>query len=387
MLISGYAGTGKSTLVKRIVDDLPKIIRMNKLLVPDVNISSDLILTATTNKAAEALSAITKHNVVTIHSLLGLIVRTDYKTGNSEISIRQGAPVIENSIIIVDEASYIDHKLLKYIIELTRNCKIILIGDPAQLLSRGTTKPPAFSAGFPEAKLTNVLRQAKGNPIIELATRFRNTVNDGKFFSFKPDNVHIKYLPFDQFSDEIIKEFNRPDWKDTDSKVLAWRNRCVIEYNNTIRDKVLGEPQLQPGDYAVCNSYISTSNCRVKTDETVLITSISRAIAYGVMGAYVTMDRCGVAFMPDSLEDKKARLKKAIKEDDMDAARAIRTQWIDLRAAYACTINKSQGSTYKRVFIDLNDIKACNVGNTIARMLYVGVSRAQQQVILTGDLV
>ena len=61
--------------------------------------------------------------------------------------------------------------------------------------------------------------------------------------------------------------------------------------------------------------------------------------------------------------------------------------WIDLRAAYASTINKAQGSTYKTVFIDLDDIKRCNSGDQIARMMYVGVSRASQRVWLTGDLV
>lgn len=61
--------------------------------------------------------------------------------------------------------------------------------------------------------------------------------------------------------------------------------------------------------------------------------------------------------------------------------------WIDLRAAYACTINKAQGSTYDKVFIDLDDIKKCNSGNQIARMLYVGVSRARLIVYLCGDLI
>jgi ATP-dependent exoDNAse (exonuclease V) alpha subunit len=58
-----------------------------------------------------------------------------------------------------------------------------------------------------------------------------------------------------------------------------------------------------------------------------------------------------------------------------------------LRAAYAQTINKSQGSTYDRVFIDLDDLARCSSGDQLARMLYVGFSRARHQVFLTGDLV
>jgi ATP-dependent exoDNAse (exonuclease V) alpha subunit len=65
----------------------------------------------------------------------------------------------------------------------------------------------------------------------------------------------------------------------------------------------------------------------------------------------------------------------------------IDQSWIDLRAAYAQTINKSQGSTYDKVFIDLDNVSRCHVGDQIARMMYVGVSRARSQVIFTGDLV
>jgi ATP-dependent exoDNAse (exonuclease V) alpha subunit len=91
--------------------------------------------------------------------------------------------------------------------------------------------------------------------------------------------------------------------------------------------------------------------------------------------------------MPNVLADKNARIRKA-KGDDMYMLIAeIENQWVDLRAAYACTINKAQGSTFDRVFIDLDDIRRCNSGDQIARMLYVGVSRARHQVFLTGDLV
>ena len=65
----------------------------------------------------------------------------------------------------------------------------------------------------------------------------------------------------------------------------------------------------------------------------------------------------------------------------------IERTWIDLRAAYAQTVDKSQGSTYDKVFIDLDDISHCTSGARIARMLYVAVSRARHQVIFTGDLV
>jgi len=83
----------------------------------------------------------------------------------------------------------------------------------------------------------------------------------------------------------------------------------------------------------------------------------------------------------------EAKAKEARKNKNWSMVDDIEERWIDLRPAYACTINKSQGSTYDQVFIDLDDVKKCNNANTIARMLYVAVSRARDKVIFTGDLV
>jgi ATP-dependent exoDNAse (exonuclease V) alpha subunit len=99
----------------------------------------------------------------------------------------------------------------------------------------------------------------------------------------------------------------------------------------------------------------------------------------------MTLDYVNRFFFPKSLEAKNARLKEAKAMEDFHIVARIDSSWIDLRAAYAQTINKSQGSTYDRVYIDLDDLRRCNSGDQIARMLYVGVSRARLQVFMTGD--
>lgn len=53
---------------------------------------------------------------------------------------------------------------------------------------------------------------------------------------------------------------------------------------------------------------------------------------------------------------------------------------------YASTVNKSQGSTYDTVYIDLNDIGKCRDKDQVRRMLYVAVSRARHKVVFTGDI-
>lgn len=386
-VLEGYSGTGKSTLVHTLLDRLPKLLKTLKLIDPTRTQRWDVELTATTNKAAEAFSQITGQDVSTIHSKLGLRVVKDYITGQTRLIRKSNAETLTDTILFVDEASYIDRNLLKLILQSTPGCKVVFIGDPAQLLTVGSNYAPVFKAGFTTARLTKVVRQAEGNPIIDLATAFRGTVNEGAFFKFIPDGTHIQVLSREDFEQAIVKEFDDLTWTHNRSKVLAWTNKKVIAYNHGIRDIVKGAPDFQVGDYAVCNHYVSAGKYGIKTDQLVHITSIGSPMnSHGVPGRMYTLDHTNQVFMPDSMDDKKALIKRATKAEDYTTVKETE-KWIDLRAAYSCTINKSQGSTYDKVFIDLDDIKKCNSGDQIARMLYVAVSRARYTVYLCGDLV
>ena len=384
-VLSGYSGCGKSTLVRTLLDRLPAFMKTVKLINPSQK-DYEVALTATTNKAAENLARITGSSATTIHSFLSLRVSADYKTGVTTLSPRNWTPV-ESYLLFIDEASYIDSKLLELIFKLTNKCKIVFVGDPAQLTSVKSSATPVFGANFNGAALTQVVRQAEGNPIVNLSTKFRHTVNTGEFFSFKPDGHHIQHLNEMDFHQAIINEFARPDWSYADSKILAWTNKKVIAYNQFVRNQVKGSPDFHVGDYAVCNSYIQIGKTSIKTDELVEITGITGwTEMYGVKGRFFELNRSTNVFFPRSLEEANARVKKAKAEGDFSLVARIESGWIDLRAAYACTINKSQGSTFDKVFIDLSDVSRCNSGDQIARMLYVAVSRARSQVFLTGDL-
>lgn len=385
-VLKGYSGTGKTTLVKTLLAMLPNFIKSAKLVDPKLQ-TYDIELTATTNKAAEAFAQITGLPVGTIHSFLGLRVQTDYKTNTTSlVPSKKTQP--EGRLIFVDEASYIDRPLLGWIFKLTHRCKVIFMGDPAQLTPVMSHDVPVFNAKFKEAMLSEVVRQAEGNPIIELSTRFRETVNTGEFFQFTPDGHHIQYMDRDTFNKTLLADFSNPNWKYQDSKFLAWTNKRVIEYNHMISNQVTGDPHFQVGDYAVCNKYVMSGKRSIKTDQLVHITGIEPGVfQYGVQGSNVTLDNSATFFFPKSLAEKKALIKQARATDQLRIVAEAEDQWIDLRAAYACTINKAQGSTHDRVYIDLDDISRCNMGDQIARMLYVGVSRARHQVFLTGDLI
>ncbi len=384
-VLSGYSGTGKTTLVKTLLEQMPNFMKTHRLLNPKAN-EYQIELTATTNKAAENFSQLSGKEVNTIHSYLGLRVNTNYETGVTTLVPRSMEPK-QGILLFIDEASYVDSNLLRLIFKLTKDCKIVFIGDPAQLTPIKSSGTPVFTAHFPGAHLSQVVRQAEGNPIVDLSTKFRETVNSGEFFSFTPDGHSIKYLERSDFNKAIESEFTRPDWKYQDSKVLAWTNKCTIGYNHAVRDHVKGNPNFQVGDYAVCNKYVQVGNKNIKTDQLVQITGISPDTSeYDVAGNQFTLDNCISVFMPKSLADKNALIKKARAAEQFSIVERADNQWIDLRAAYAQTVNKSQGSTYDRVFIDLDDIKKVNSGDTLARLMYVAISRARHQVILVGDI-
>lgn len=384
-LTDDFIVTHNSTLIRIIMDEMPKTMKAIQLIQPQYR-EYDIALTATTNKAAENLSHITGMEVKTIHSYLSLRVTTDYRTGVTTLRSRKYEP-LTRKLIFIDEASYIDPALLGFIFQMTKDCKIVFIGDPAQLTPVKMNTAPVFQAGFQGAALTQVVRQAEGNPIIDLSTKFRHAVNTGEFFNFVPDGHHIQRLGRDEFNDTAVNEFSRPDWKYEDSKLLAWTNKRVVEYNHYIREHTHGEPELAVGDYAMVNSYVQVGQQKLKTDQLVQITQIQNTHhRCGALGKSFTVDGRSSWFMPDSIAIRKEAIKQAKANDDYMLLAAIENTWIDLRAAYACTVNKSQGSTYGSVFIDLDDIARCNSGNQIARMLYVAVSRAKNHVFLTGDI-
>lgn len=384
-VLGGYSGTGKSTLVSTLLAQLDKLMSTARLIDPAYP-TYDVKLTATTNKAAEQLARMTGREVTTIHAALGLRVHKDYATNKTKLVPRSGAEELHNTILFIDEASFINAELLKLIFSRTHKSKIVFIGDPAQLAQGNSEDLPVFSSGYDGVELTEVVRH--DGPILDLATKFRNTVFTGEYFSFKPDGQAVKYLEREEFDQYVLSEFTRPDWNYHDSKVLAWTNKCAINYNNGIREHATGDPRFVEGDYAICNRFVNNPTYTIKTDQTVMITGVEdNQEQFGVRGRLYELDRRGHFFSPYSLEQWQKRVTALQEASRYGDLQTIDKNWVDLRAAYASTIDKAQGSTYGKVFLDLDDLKRCTHGNRLARLLYVGVSRASSEVILTGDLV
>ena len=117
MVIQGAAGSGKSTLVKHLVRLVKNRYKMYSLLLKKNKAENefDFAYTATTNKAAAVLSNFMQQPVSTIHSLLKLVVVNDYSTGSTKLKPRKDYCLIYNTLIIIDEASFISDELFKII--------------------------------------------------------------------------------------------------------------------------------------------------------------------------------------------------------------------------------------------------------------------------------
>lgn len=383
-VLEGFAGSGKSTLINYFMEYLSKLESTFRATNSGFQVPG-IELTATTHKAAENLSTITGHDVSTIHSTLGLKLVTNYKTNKTRLEPRHNVALPRNMLIIVDEASYIDMEVLNFIKTRTINCKVLFIGDPYQLVPVGLSSAPVFEQGFESVRLHGNHRNQ--SMIQEFSAKLRNTIDTGEWFQFKPDGNQIIHLSRNDFNEAVKEEFTRPDWNSKDSRVLTYTNVRSIEYNNYIQSNVKGTHEFEAGDYAKSNKYTASPGGSgfIRNDETVFITCTEDRVVHGVPGKDVFIKN-NWYFLPNYLKDVRDLEKEALSNKDTSLLQSM-SYWLDLRAHYSETVNKSQGSTYGKVFIDLDDISNVTNGSLLARLLYVAVSRAKNQVILTGDLV
>lgn len=381
LVLDGYAGTGKTTLVKTFLDEWTQICALSGGAFKDRNV----YLTATTNKAADALKAATGRDTTTIHSLLGLTVKSvGY---NESVLVDTGKGVERDCIVIIDEASFIDYDLLKAIQEKTKHCKVIYMGDPSQLKPVKSNDTPVFSFGYPTAKLTQIVRQSDTSPIQLLSRGLRDHVEGSAMPKAGVDGVSIIHLPQEDFNQLLIDTCRFGVGNSV--RALAWTNKVAIAYNEMVEEALSGNSGFKVGDTVVVNKQIQVrGKYKLPTDSTIRINDIGawEIDSYGVTSRIITTSYGYLLTQAKDQSEVIALIKTAYKEGEKNLANKLENHYVDLRLMYASTVNKSQGSTYDTVFIDLNDIGKCRDKDQVRRMLYVAVSRAKNKVVFTGDI-
>lgn len=423
MVLEGAGGTGKTFVIKHFVRTLHDYHKTRKLLGLKGKSNLPIYFTATTNKACEAMeiqlrnlnASVTGDDeielnpvVKTIHSFLGLTMAPDPTNPRKDVlADRDWQFNAGKSIVFIDEASYIDEELWDWIQKKTnKDTKVIFVGDPAQLTNGDSNTLPAFESGFRKAELRIVERFDTDTPIFKLATELRTRIL-AKDFRVPPcpiDGKHIVWLPRPVFDRLMVKDMTSEDWTFTTSKFLAYRNDRIQKYNKGINNLSTGTREFQAGDYAVNNHYVSGSKGSkgtggIRTDGMVYIDALAKSVEHGEDGFYVWLDGDDRRkfFMPNDHKAKAKIINRLYKDYEksgnskegnayLHQMNLVKNTWVDLRPVFAQTINKSQGSTYRRVYIDLADIGFCRSKEMLMRLLYVACSRAQKQLFLTGDL-
>lgn len=389
MVIQGAAGTGKSFLVNYILQNIKTRMRLYSLLLggKDEEITPyDIVLTATTNKAAAVLADFTQMEARTIYSFLHLAPCNNYKTGEIEFIPSSSTEIIYNSIIIVDECSFISDELFKYIDTYTSNCKILLIGDQYQLVPVGQKELVMNQAFRYRASLKKVMRH--GGAIAKQGAKFRDTLDTGIFTPITVNGKNIIHADADTFKNMIDSTFTDPSYSSSTARVLAWRNDIVRKYNDYIR-VLRGAPILYTvDDVLITNKPIIYKRMLLKnTDATVKISEICEdTVIHGVPGRMVILDGNVKMFLPNVWTVASKVIASFKRKHEMSTYFQLQNEWLDLRPGFSSTVHKSQGSTYDTVFINLSDIACCPIPSDVARMLYVAISRAAKRVVLNGYL-
>ncbi len=389
-LLNGYAGTGKTSVTGALVKTLREIGVSSVLLAP-------------TGRAAKVFSAFSRHRAFTIH-------RKIYRPPSPGSTI---AAVNSNrhkaTMFIVDEASMIGNgtdngpdileDLILYVYS-GEGCKLILLGDTAQLPPVGTSESPAMNPEVLNAMglkvtrvtMTETVRQSRDSGILYNATMLRRAM---KMTPLPMPSLTV--TPFDDveavdpvdLEDIMGSAYSRDGIEDT---ILVTRsNRRAVDFNLAIRSRILDkEEELSKGELLLIakNNYFWTS--QVKEIDFIANGDVARVVAiYGtenrgmIRFADVRLhfpDRdveIDVKIILDSLtsesaglspEKSNALLNVCFNDPDKFAPdtpadtrrRALKTDpWfnaLQVKYAYAVTCHKSQGGQWKNVFVDMGYI-------------------------------
>lgn len=413
--LMGAAGVGKSFLTRYVVRALAK--------------TGEVLATGLTHKACNVLRAGgLPIPVTTLHSALGLRAYKDHATGEETFKPMGEPKLPYGGTLIVDESSMVNEELLDLTLSTAENydCAVLFVGDAYQLPPVGEGTAPVFERDdFLRIELTEIQRQAAGNPLIMAAHQYRRALlgepMDPKHLKPRLNEDGVGFVLKDKAGlvDTMSRLYTESD--DVDHvRMVAFTNKQVQLVNRFVRGKVFGKPDTPPfeaGELAVVNSAVTRYDPQTRQDEVVLMTDslvevvgITRGtrgdieFGGGIAGWDVTVANPEGArhllFLPDDPATVKRELN-ALSRKAKSAPPAVRGAcWRDffalkngvhdLRHPYALTCHKSQGSTYEHVLVHVPDIvdKATWAGGQAfaARLLYVALTRASQVAYINAPL-
>lgn len=423
-VISGYAGTGKTSVLGAFVRTLGSYKVKTVLLAP-------------TGRAAKVFSHKSGQDAFTIHKH---IYRRKSKVEISAgLSLQQN--LYKNTVFFVDEASMIgdytmtkdggvsSRNLLEDLFEYVysgHNCKLILIGDAGQLPPVGSDYSPALSTDYlsnnfsqlviDSFELKEVLRQSQDSSVLKNATLLRNTdwVDYPKFELEK--NTDLVRITGNELQDELESSYN--NWGQEETILITRSNKQANLYNQHIRGRILWHEELLcSGDclMVVKNNYFwlgdDTKVGFIANGELIKIIRVKKVeeqhgfeFAH-VIVRFVDYEDLGdveliihtESILAEGPNLPRERMKELFfsvekdyshiryKKDRYDAILADPYfNALQVKYAYAVTCHKSQGGQWAHVYIDQGFINDDVLNKDYYRWLYTALTRATDKVYLVN---
>ena len=422
-LLKGYAGTGKTTTISTLVSSLWKINKKSVLLAP-------------TGRAAKVISVYSKKQAFTIHKKIYF----PKKMPNGSVDFVLQNNKHTNTIFIVDEASMIPDRpqngklfengsllddLISYVYS-GRNCKLILIGDTAQLPPVKLKLSPAleetrleveYSKMVHQIELDEVTRQHQNSGILANATLLRTLIeNNSIYFEFDlnfPDIIRLED-GYD-IEDAITGSYDNDGVEDT--AIIVRSNKRANQYNQQIRSQIRGqENEISPGDYVmvVKNNYFWLKEsseagfiANGDTCEVLRIHAIKELYGFKFaevdirMIDYPDQKPFETVLLLDTLAsetpsltyEESNKLYEAVREDYchekskykqlLAVKKNVFFNALQVKFSYAITCHKSQGGQWKTIFIEQPYLPE-GPSKEYFRWLYTAITRAQEKLYLIG---
>ncbi len=422
LLVNGYAGTGKTTLVRSLVMTMDRYSQKYVLLAP-------------TGRAAKVLSSYTGKPAYTIHKKI--YRQKSAKDGMGLFSLDRNLSA--DTLFVVDEASMIANqeqemkvfgsgRLLDDLIEYVYSkagCRLVLLGDTAQLPPVGLDISPAldpsviasYDLSVHTGLLEEVVRHSKDSGILMNATKLRAGAEKGSgdWPRFR-ENVFedVRRISGNDLIDEISDAYDRSGM--TNTIVVTRSNKRANQYNQGIRSRILWrEEDIARGDLlmVVRNNYYWTREEEMdfiaNGDIAEILDIHGRQERYGFHFADVSLrfpdydeHEMDVKIMLDTLmldaaslgleenrqlyfnilvdypdiRTKKKKFEKA-REDPFYNA-------LQVKFAYSVTCHKAQGGQWDTVFVDQGYVNKDMIGREYYRWLYTAVTRATRKLYLVN---
>ncbi len=423
LLLKGYAGTGKTSLVGALVKTLTELKQKTFLLAP-------------TGRAAKVFSNYSGQKAFTIHKK----IYRQKAFSNEPTGFMPADNLHKDTLFIVDEASMISNdgldsisfgtgRLLDDLIQYVysgENCRLILMGDVAQLPPVMQTESPALNSeilrGYnlqvQEIVLTQVVRQSGDSGILLNATRLRDALRNNEVEIYP--KLHLKgFTDFRKINgDELIEEISAAYSRDgiEDTMIITRSNKRATIYNNGIRNRILyREEELSSGDRLMVakNNYFWTNDCKemdfIANGEIIQVVRVKRTTElYGFRFADVTVRfqdydlELDIKILLDTLQTDSPALPKELNDklfytiledyDDIPTKAGKMKKMkadphynvVQVKYAYAITCHKAQGGQWMNVFLDIGYMTEEMLGEDFYRWLYTAFTRATHRLYLVN---